>query len=244
MALTAFILFGCVDNPTRPDASQYEEAASINLQLGMEYMQKGRFDLAEEKLLKAISLDDGIPEAHNALGVLYDEQGRPKRAEDEFRRALRLYPGFTTARLNLGALLCEQGQTEEGEAQFTEILKGNEENQQRASAFEGIGLCRMAASDLVGAKENFEEALNLSPTLSKASLEMAVISLEEFKPLRARDFLQRHHNSSSASARSLLLGYEIEADLGDRALQDSYGLRLRTEFPESKEAALLRSREQ
>jgi len=241
-ALTAFVVVGCVENPTRPDASQYQQAATINLQLGMEYMQKGRFDLAEEKLLKAISIDDSMPEAHNALGVLYDEQGRPKRAEDEYRRALRLYGGFTTARLNLGALLCEEGRYDEGEEAFARVHESDEGDLSRASALEGIGLCRKAAGDVAGAKEKFNEALELNPTLGKALLEMASISLDEFEPSQARGFLQRYHNDSSATPRSLLLGYEIELDLGNEGLQESYGVRLRTEFPDSEEAAILRRR--
>ncbi len=243
LVLAVVFSFACVENQVRPDPSRYEQAAAINLQLGMEYMQKGRFDLAEEKLLKAVAIDDSIPEAHNALGVLYDEVGRPKRAEDEFRRALRLYGGFTTARLNLGALLCEQGEIEEGEAQFNKVLKADESSPVRATALEGLGLCRAAAGDLMAAESHFKEALELNPRLAKALLEMADISLEQFDALEARGYLQRYHAATAATPRSLLLGYEIELDLGNEGLQESYAVRLRTEFPESDEASQLRSRE-
>ena len=72
---------------------------------------------------------------------------------------------------------------------------------------------------------------------------MAAISLEDFDALGARDFLQRHHSLAPATPRSLYLGYEIESDLGNSGLQDSYAVRLRTEFPESEEAERLRGGE-
>ena len=58
--------------------------------------------------------------------------------------------------------------------------------------------------------------------------------------MQAQSYLQRYHASAPESANSLLVGYRVEEALGNSALAEGYELRLRTNFPESREAAELR----
>ncbi|NJN47135.1 MAG: tetratricopeptide repeat protein [Candidatus Competibacteraceae bacterium] len=91
-------------------------AADLNYQLGVRYMQRGRFDVAQEKLEKALSFREDFPEVHNALAVLYDEEGNKELAERHFQRAIALDANFSLAVKNYGQFLCRNDQPAEGEA--------------------------------------------------------------------------------------------------------------------------------
>jgi curved DNA-binding protein CbpA len=60
---------------------------------------------AEEHFLKAISLDQFVPDYYVGLGFLYQEAGMHKRAETQLRQALQISPGDSNARVALDALL-------------------------------------------------------------------------------------------------------------------------------------------
>ncbi len=69
---------------------------------------------AREAALKALSLDDGLAEAHASLGLIlhwgdYDFAG----AEREFKRAIELNPNYASAHQWYGSLLTSLGRTEE-----------------------------------------------------------------------------------------------------------------------------------
>ncbi len=57
---------------------------------GVQYMENGRLDVAQQDLERAVELDDKSTEAHNLLGVLYERINRLEDAEGQFSRALSL----------------------------------------------------------------------------------------------------------------------------------------------------------
>ena len=236
-------LTGCATSPPGPggstDLGNFNEAAVINLQLGMKYMQNGNFDLAEDKLLKAISLDKGIPQAHNALGVLYAETGRYGPALEEYRTAVALDSRFSLARMNYGELLCQEGDIAKGEQQFERVIK-DYGGTGPAGVYNGLGMCRLEANDPVAAQKLFNKALELDPRAVGSLLGLSEATLAQGDPVQAQSYLQRYHASAPESANSLLVGYRVEEALGNSALAEGYELRLRTNFPESREAAELR----
>jgi type IV pilus assembly protein PilF len=236
-------LTGCATTPSSPSGStdlrSFDEAAVINLQLGMEYMQNGNFDLAEDKLLKAIYLDKNIPQAHNALGVLYAETGRYGAALEEYRTAVGLDSRFSLARMNYGELLCQQGEVAKGEEQYERVIK-DYGGTGPAGVYDGLGLCRLEANDPVAAEGLFNKALDLDPRAVRSLLGLSEARLGQGDPVQAKTYLERYHASAPESAHSLLVGYRVEEALGNPALAEGYELRLRTNFPESREAAELR----
>ena len=76
-------------------------AAEANFKLGIGYMQSGHFEVATEKLLKALQYDDNYPEAHYAIAVLYEEMREYAPAETHFKKAIELQPDYTLAKLNM-----------------------------------------------------------------------------------------------------------------------------------------------
>ena len=82
-------------------------------------LSKGR-----DAALHALSLDNNLAEAHNALGFVlamadFDYEG----AQTEYRRALELSPNYTQAHQNLGVMLIRTGQPAEGMAELHRALE-------------------------------------------------------------------------------------------------------------------------
>jgi|GEM_PF-5571919 len=59
------------------------EEASMNAQLGVEYARNGRFELALEKLFRALEQDPHVTGAHNVIAFIY-----PCRSEHHSRLAV------------------------------------------------------------------------------------------------------------------------------------------------------------
>ena len=79
---------------------------------------------AREAALKALSLDEGLAEAHTALGLIlheydYDFAG----AERAYKRAIELNPNYATAHQFLGESLTHRGRHEEAFAEFRRALE-------------------------------------------------------------------------------------------------------------------------
>ena len=79
---------------------------------------------AREAALKALAMDDGLAEAHNALGFVlgfYDYDYA--ESERQYRRVLQINPNYTQAHQNLGVMLNRLGRHEEGIAEIRRALE-------------------------------------------------------------------------------------------------------------------------
>ncbi len=242
-AIAAWIA-GCATDPAhsrRPGDpfGQYDDAALLNLELGIRYLQQGNMPVAEEKLLRTLALDPKIPEAHNTLGVLYEATDRTKLAEGHYRRAVALDAQYDLARMNYGRLLCERGDYTEGIEQFRQVLNGGRV-EATVSVYAGLGTCELGAGNLDQAGVTLERALDLDPRHPASLLSMADLELQMGNPGVARGLLDRHLNFAPVSGRSLWVAMQIASAVGDTRLRDEYALQLRTDFPDSHEAARLR----
>jgi hypothetical protein len=65
--------------------------------LGVVHFQRGELISAEALLRQAVSLDDGVAEAHYNLGCVLRAAGQPSEAKRCFERSLQLNPGFEMA---------------------------------------------------------------------------------------------------------------------------------------------------
>jgi tetratricopeptide (TPR) repeat protein len=72
---------------------------------------------------KALALDPGMAEAHNALGELLAASGDLARAETEFREALRIEPDMPAAQSNLGHALAARGNLPEAAWYFERAVR-------------------------------------------------------------------------------------------------------------------------
>ena len=235
--LLSMLLSACAGN-SRTGATDASEAAEINMRLGLNYMQRGDYEFALEKLEKALQQDPNLPSAHNTIAILYQRLGEEEKAEKHFKKAVELAPQYSEAQNNYGAFLCRQQRYDEAEARFL-IAVENPLYQSVAEAYENAGLCAMQKPDVKKAESYFRRALQIEPALSKSLLQMAEISYEQQNYLQARAYVQRFHNAATWTPRALLLGIKTENKLGDEDAVASYILILRSRFPDSDEMQLV-----
>ncbi|HXH02505.1 MAG TPA: type IV pilus biogenesis/stability protein PilW [Candidatus Competibacteraceae bacterium] len=238
--LLVLVLGGCaaVGKQGGAVASSTAEAAQLNLKLGVGYIQSGRYEIAKEKLYKALEYDPGLVEAHNALGVLYEEQGEMAQAEQEYGRAVELSPDYQLAVMNYARLLCLNGKHAEGEQRFLTVIAKNQ-REMLAAAYTGAGLCARELKAADRAETYLRKALAEEPDAPAPLLELADLLYAQDQAQQARGLLQRYHSLAGYSPRSLLLGVNIAQSLGDKALRREYSQLLQSRFADSAEARRL-----
>lgn len=238
-AVLALVLAGCTTTETTPvgqSQPDLKEAARLNTQLGIDYMRKGQFDFALEKLQKALDQDDELGIAHSAIAIVYQRKGETQLAGEHFREALDLNADDAVTLNNFGIFLCGQGEAEEAEKIFVRAAK-NKDNTEPADAWANAGVCLRNAPKARDRAEGYlREAVRLNPRQANALAALAQISYDKKDYLRARAFLQRYEIGSRATAQTLWLAAQTERALGDAASARGFERRLRAEFPESPEA--------
>lgn len=224
------------EGQTKPDL---KEAARLNTQLGIDYMRKGEFDLALEKLEKALDQDDDLGIAHSAIALVYQRKGEAKLARKHYREALDQNADDPVTLSNYGIFLCGQGEGKEAEEIFVRAAR-HKDNVAPAEAWASAGVCLRSDPKARERAEGYlREALKLNPQHSTALAQMAQFSFDKKDYLRTRAFLQRYEIRSRPTAQTLWLAARTERALGDINSARSYERRLRSDFPESPEAEQL-----
>jgi type IV pilus assembly protein PilF len=212
-----------------------KEAARLNTQLGIEYMRKGQYDLALEKLQRALEQDDDLGAAHSTIALLYQRRGDARQARYHYREALKLSQDDPVTLNNFGVFLCGQGDVEDAEKIFLKAAR-NKDNANAADAWANAGVCaRRDPKRLEAAEGYLREALRLSPRHANALAQLAEVSFDRREYLRARAFLQRYEAVARATPQTLWLAARNERKLGDLQTARGYERRLRTEFPRAPE---------
>lgn len=237
LLLVSVLLSACAGN-ARNTASGGNEAAEINMRLGLNYMQRGDYAFAMEKLEKALQQDPNLPSAHNTIAILFQRLGEQEKAEHHFKKAVDLAPQYSEAQNNYGAFLCSEQRYDEAEQRFLMAVE-NPLYQSAAQAYENAGLCAIQEQQAKEAESYFRRALQIEPTLRKSLLQMAEISYQQQNYLQARGYIQRFHDAATWTARALMLGIKIENKLGDQDAVASYVLILRSRFPDSDEMQMV-----
>jgi type IV pilus assembly protein PilF len=243
IAATAGLLLslfgGCTTTETNPDKTDLKEAARLNTQLGIDYMRKGQYELALEKLKRALEQDNGLATTHSTIALLYQRRGEAEQAEEHYREALDLNADDPGTLNNFGIFLCAQGDVADAEKAFLKAAQ-NRENRNPADAWANAGVCvRRDPKKLAKAEDYFREALKLNNRHPNALAQMAAVSYDRQDYLRARAFLQRYESVAKATPQTLWLGAQTERKLGDLQTARGYERRLRTEFPEAPETDAL-----
>ena len=238
ITLLAATLVACASTTSNDKVSD-KDAARYNVQLGMNYLQRGDLESAREKLERAAQQDPTLPAAHAALGILYERVGDPRRAGDHLRRAARLAPEDPSMLNSYGGFLCRRGDRAEGIRHF-EMAAANAYYRTPEAALTNAGVCARGIPDVATAEAFLRRALDINRNYAEALLQIADLSLETDRALQARAFIQRYEGIASPTPFSLDLGRRIELLAGDTSAADEYSQRLRNEYPESPEARKLR----
>lgn len=246
LSFIALLSAGCVTTDlsgARLPASQgnLREAARLNTQLGVDYIRKGQFDAAQEKLERAISQDPNLATAFSSLALVYAQNSEFVKAETSYRKAIALDGNDPSVRNNFGVFLCGRGKIAEAEKYLLQAATDPRYGTP-AAAWTNAGVCARRIPDLIKADRYFREALKIDPQFPDALANLAWLSLQKKDYLRTRAFLQRYEKVGPPTAEALSVGVQAEAALGDAAAARSYRTRLIKQFPESDESSRLQSK--
>lgn len=233
MLALVFAMPGCMGGSAQKKQANSAEASRVNTQLGMEYLRKGDYEFAREKLLKAIDQDSDNAEAHGALGLLYANTGDLGKARKHYQKSLDGRPDDPIVLNNYGVMLCAQGEYEKADLQFRRAAQSPRYGSPEV-ALANAGTCARKMPDEAKAEAYLREAIKLNPNFADALGQMALLNADQSRYLNARAFLQRYESLQAPMTRDmLLLGLRIELALGNRSAAQRYAQQLRAEHPES-----------
>lgn len=238
LAAATLLTVGCAGTRESPEAgeSKARQAAQINTSLGREYLDRGQYEVALEKLKKAISADPDYAPGHTLIAILYEQLGEQELAERHYSAAVKASPANGDVNNNYGVFLCQSGRNPEAEKYFLNALDDPFYATPEV-ALANAGACMLESGDLDKAERYLRQSLEYDKNFPDALLNMAGLEYQGADYLRARAFLQRFEAVAGHTAESLLLGMQIERRLGDAGAARDYEARLMARFPDSPEAA-------
>ena len=229
--------------PSQPEKADARSRAEIHAQLGAAYYEIGNFAVALDELNESLRADSNYGPAHNVLGLVYMGLGEEAQAEQSFQRAISINAQDSDAHNNYGWFLCQRKRYEEGIKHIMAALK-NPLYAAPEKSFVNAGLCARSRGDDKAATEYFERALQLQPQQPQALLQLADLAFRRNALPDAKTYLTRlSRTGATFNAEALWLALRVERGLGDRDAEASYGLQLRRNFPNSREAQALLNRQ-
>jgi type IV pilus assembly protein PilF len=238
--ITVFI-GGCASQQEqdRNDQSNTQKAVESNTSLGLEYMNRGQYEVALGKLKKAVREDPDYAPAQTVLAVLYERIGESELAAKHYKLAYEAAPKDGDVNNNYGVYLCKTGKSDKAIQHFLTALN-DPFYSTPAIALANAGSCALGQGDLIQADVYLRRALKIEPDLPDALLNMARLSYQQEKYLTARAFMQRYEVAAAHVAETLLLAYRIELASDNRKAANKYKLMLESNFPESDQTAEVR----
>ncbi len=234
----AVVLTGCITTTNNRPVTKKQDAAMLNVQLGIAYMNQGDLNLAKDKLDKARKQDPDVPAVHSAWAMLYDRLNKPKQADEEFREALRLAPNDPGTINNYAVYLCRTGRTEEGVKLFLDVAQNGLYRTPEA-AYTNAGVCLRAAKKYDLAIEQLQRALKVRPNYAEAEYQLVELQFAQGDLPGARSQLDRYLGFFNATPDLLLVGVRITRAQGDRLAAEKLSRKLRVDFPDSDQARRL-----
>ncbi len=227
-----------VQSDNIPNKYKPNETAKINLQLGVEYMRRKDYDIALNKLQKALRIDNNYADAHNAIAVLYGRLDMSMQAQIHYKKALVFKPNDSDIHNNYGQFLCEQKQWLQAEKHFLKAVE-NPVYRNYEIPYTNAGLCAINNNDLSKASKYLHQALQKNPKFPRALYRIADLNYEQNNYVKAYKYLQRYVAVAKHTPKTLWLGIKIARAMGNRNIESSYILLLRRNFPDATEIGSL-----
>ena len=234
-SVVCFALFGCSTETSHPQgpAKNQQEASSLNVQLGLQYLDQGNTPRAKQKLLLAMEQHES-PRSYGAMAYFYEKTGDVINAEKYYLMAISENSNAGAGHNNYGAFLCRQGQYQKAEQQFQLAVKDTN-YLNTASAYENAGLCALLIPNQQQAEDYFQKAVQQNPRMWSSLAQLAKINYQQGKYAQANQYLQTYLSSSSISPDFLLLGVKVALQLKNKALVKQYSNLLNRQFRKSKQ---------
>lgn len=209
---------------------------SYYTQLGVGYLQKGRLDLANMNLEKALKEDANSGPANHYYALLQERLGQDQLAAKYFRKALQVDGKNSELLNNYGSFLCRTGNYSQAEAAFMAALR-DPLYKTPEYAYTNAGICVGKQGDKPKAESYFRQALQVNDRFSEALYQMAKLAQEKGDNAKAQAFLYRYNDAAPASADGLLLCYRIQNAMNDVEKAQACADELQAKFPDTQAAS-------
>lgn len=222
-------------------AQKEQDAVSMRVELGKAYMQQGKFELAQENLLKALDRDPNSVDAHTVAAVLYERLGNMKVAEQHYARAAELAPKSGDTNNNYGQFLCASGRYDEAQKYYARAME-DPFYKTPGILYSNAGMCLAdhgGDAQLGQAESYLRKALEVEPNNALALYYLAKVLYAKNDFFHARAFIQRFETLGKPDPAALLLARNIEVKLGHADSAKDYAQRLHKNFPDSEQTRLL-----
>ena len=224
------------DRVTASDESDASKRARLRLELASAYFGRGQFETALDEVKQSIVADPNHAPSFNLRGLIYASLGDTRLADESFRRALQLNPRDADTMQNFAWYLCQQKRFDEAEAMFSQALA--------VPLYPGAprtlmtqGVCQARAGQLAAAERTLLKSFEADSRNPATAVNLAELLLQRGDLERARFYIRRVNvNSDYVNAQTLWLAARIENRLGNREGVDEIAVRLRSRFPQSREA--------
>ena len=226
------LLQACV--AVNPGKSREEQASDVNTEMGLGYLQQNNYELATEKLVKALRQNPDSVKANYVYAVLQDKLGQKELAELHYRKATELDPENSEAANNFGAFLCRNGRELESEEYFLKALD-NPLYKTPEYAYTNAAICLLQVNQDEKGKEYLRKAVASKSDFGPALLALADVLYKERDFANAKIDIDRYHLVSKASARSLWLAIRNTLELNNEGEVAELAQRLEADFPDSTE---------
>lgn len=210
-------------------------ASETNVQLAVGYIKRQQYDVAKQKLDKAIEQDQTNIEAYKMMAYLMSGIGKYEEAEDYYQQALDFDADDPETHNSYGAFLCNQGRIDEALSEF-KLAYDNPYYETAYLAYGNAGTCLIEQKQYAKAEVFLRRALQKQPRMPSVLLSMAEVGIHTNKYLMSRAYIQRFHDVSKPTAESLWIQMQAEKALGAHNYYVKAAQQLLKDFPDSAEA--------
>ena len=208
-----------------------QRAAQTEIALAEQYIESSQYDVALDRLQRAVKLDPDSADAYTVLGLLYEHINRPAQADASYAKSVKIAPDKGEILNNYGAWLCRSGHMVEADEWFRKAV-ADPFYKTPAAALGNASACALKAGK-PGLAEGYDrQLLAIDPANAGALQDLATILFQRGDYMHARAFVERLLAGDKVAPDMLDLAASIEDKLGDADAARGYRKRIATEFPQ------------
>ena len=219
-----------------------EKAVENYTQLGLGYIQQGRFDRARARINRALEIDSEYAPANNAMALLLQSEREPELAEEYFLKSIDLDDEFSQGQYNYGMFLMQQNRFDEA-CQHLKNAADDVQYQQRGKASQNLGLCYYRNGQVDLAITTYERMLKVQRFNAPVLVNLSTLLFEKGRYEEAQQYYNRFtrivaREQSQQSANSLWLGIRLARVRNNEKAVKKLANQLKANFPLSAEFQL------
>lgn len=242
-AALAIMVAGCAST-TDDRKVDRKEAARTNAEAGAEYLRRGQFRDAKDKLDAALAFDENNVVANWTMGALLEQLDRAPEADRYYKTAMRLSPDDPDITNTYAVYLCKSGKIDDALPLFNDLIR-NKLYREPWAAATNAAVCLRSDKRNADALTYLDRALTLRKDYVDAVIQKADVQLAVGRPTQSRQTVDAYLALGKIKERDphrpdvLLLGVRAALAEADRAAADNYARMLRRDFPAAPQTQVL-----